>query len=740
MRRGNKLTLFVCFLICTISLSAEIPANYYDSASGLSGDALKSALHDIIDNHIEYPYTSDSQTDVWDILKESDRDTTNSANVILLYSGWSVNAAQEYNGGNGWSREHVWAKSHGDFGTDPPAGTDAHHLRPADVSVNSARSNKDFDVGGEEYIDGDGATGCYADSNSWEPRDAVKGDVARMIFYMSVRYEGDESGEPDLELVDYIPSSPNGEPRHGLYSTLYQWHLEDSVDTWEINRNDTIYAYQNNRNPFIDHPEYVYEIWGSSDTDPPTVNDIFATTSTTIEINFSENVSESTAETTSNYSINNGIGNPSSAVRDNETKSLVTLTVSTLTPEVLYTLTLNNIEDIHENSIASNTQENFTFLHSPTTSDLIITEICGDDVDGDAGNDNGFMEIYNNTSNKLTLENIQLRYYNRNPDDPTYTLDLSGSINSDSYLIIAQNESSFNTTYSPVTADFYHGNFYYNGSDDGIDIYATDSKGIIDEFNDNGVGHSPWTWNDGYVLERNGVNDGSISTSWSENTTGSGSPKEENSVPLAISLSSFYLDLTSVNLNLICWITASEVSNNGWNIYRSPSSNYGQANRVNSTMIAGAGTTTEMTEYFYEDHYEFESGKSYWYWIESIDNSGETELHGPASVLVENIGDNPEAPELMEKYGLYQNYPNPFNPQTEISFRFKDKNYVKLNIYNLKGQLVKQLFNGSIKQNTVNRFIWDGTDENHKQVSSGIYYYQLQTEGYTAVKKMVLMK
>ena len=253
--------------IITINCFSQIPEGYYNSAEGLQGDELKAALHDIIDDHTEYPYTS-SNTDVWDILKESDRDPNNSNNVILLYTGWTINGPLEYNNASGWSREHVWAKSHGDFDSDPPAGTDAHHLRPADISVNSARGNKDFDNGGSPHSE---ATECNTDSDSWEPRDAVKGDVARMMFYMAVRYEGDVSGEPDLELVDYVNSSPNKEPLHGKLSTLLQWHEDDPVDDFESNRNEVIYSYQGNRNPFIDHPEYVQAIYNPSSTSIATI-------------------------------------------------------------------------------------------------------------------------------------------------------------------------------------------------------------------------------------------------------------------------------------------------------------------------------------------------------------------------------------------------------------------------------------------------------------------------------------
>lgn len=269
----NIVTLVL--ILSSIDSFSQIPNGYYNSAEGLSGDPLKTALHNIIKNHKEYPYTSTS-TDTWDILKQTDKDTTNPDNVILFYTGWSVNAAQEYNNNTGWAREHVWAKSHGDFGTTMGPGTDVHHLRPTDITVNSARNNKDFDNGGSIYVDGDGVTQCRTDNDSWEARDKVKGDVARMLFYMAVRYDGD-NGEPDLELVDAVNTydlNTTGKGYHGKLSTLLAWHKQDPVDSFEINRNKIIYKYQLNRNPFIDHPEYVDKIWTITSTEIVKLSDI----------------------------------------------------------------------------------------------------------------------------------------------------------------------------------------------------------------------------------------------------------------------------------------------------------------------------------------------------------------------------------------------------------------------------------------------------------------------------------
>ncbi|MBQ0970641.1 endonuclease [Streptomyces sp. RK31] len=226
-------------------------ADYYEGAEGKTGEALKSALHSIISDQTKLSYSA-----VWNALKETDEDPSNSGNVILLYSGAS--RSKSLNGGDvgDWNREHVWAKSHGDFGTSTGPGTDIHHLRPSDVQVNSIRGNKDFDNGGSAVTNGGGS---LTDSDSFEPRDAVKGDVARMILYMAVRYEGTD-GWPDLEPNNSV--SNGSAPYIGKLSVLKEWHEQDPPDSFEQRRNDVIFeSYQHNRNPFIDHPEWVEAIW-----------------------------------------------------------------------------------------------------------------------------------------------------------------------------------------------------------------------------------------------------------------------------------------------------------------------------------------------------------------------------------------------------------------------------------------------------------------------------------------------
>ncbi|MBB3053515.1 endonuclease I [Prauserella isguenensis] len=245
-------------MLAPVPATADVPAGYYDAAQGLTGDELKSALNDIISDSTQLSYD-----DIWDALKASDEDPNNPNNVVLLYSGESRSKDANGGGSGDWNREHVWAKSHGDFGTSGP-GADAHHLRPTDVQVNSTRGNKDFDNGGSEV---DGAPGNFTDDDSYEPRDEVKGDVARMIFYMAVRYEG-EGGAPDLELNDQVDNG--SQPLMGRSSVLLDWHAADPVSDVERTRNDVIYEqFQNNRNPFIDHPEWAGELFGDGSTPAP---------------------------------------------------------------------------------------------------------------------------------------------------------------------------------------------------------------------------------------------------------------------------------------------------------------------------------------------------------------------------------------------------------------------------------------------------------------------------------------
>ena len=231
---------------------------YYVGTSGKTGAALKATLNNILRGHQRLSYSA-----VWDAISYTDEDPANTNNVILLYAGRSTAKTFRVNTSSSldaWNREHVWAKSHGFPSESQYAYTDLHHLRPADVSINSTRGNKDFDNGGTAISE---APLNKTDADSFEPRPAVKGDVARMIFYMDVRYEGgDDSGTPDLSVPNFAPTGSTA-PQMGKLCVLLAWHLADPVDSFEQRRNNRIYELQQNRNPFIDNPQWATAIYGS---------------------------------------------------------------------------------------------------------------------------------------------------------------------------------------------------------------------------------------------------------------------------------------------------------------------------------------------------------------------------------------------------------------------------------------------------------------------------------------------
>ncbi len=254
--------------------SVDVVTMYYAPVEGMTGAELKHGLHSLIRDHTAYPYFSD-EIGVGEMMMDLDEDPENPENMILFYTGRSQNKKFADHGNkvdymaeygitieDTWNREHIWAKSHGFPEMSDTAYTDIHHLRPVDRSTNGAKGAKDFDWGGYPEEE---AKGSFTDFDSWEPRDEIKGDVARMIFYMAVRYEGGNDS-PDLEIVDETGTSG---PYYGRLSSLLEWNTLDPVDDRERTRNNGIFeTYQHNRNPFVDHPEYAEMIWGEPSKEP----------------------------------------------------------------------------------------------------------------------------------------------------------------------------------------------------------------------------------------------------------------------------------------------------------------------------------------------------------------------------------------------------------------------------------------------------------------------------------------
>ena len=213
-----------------------------------------------------------------------------------------------------------------------------------------------------------------------------------------------------------------------------------------------------------------------------------------------------------------------------------------------------------------------------------------------------------------------------------------------------------------------------------------------------------------------------------------------STLSLPVVLSKFTIQFIG-NAPLLNWITQSETNNIGWNIYRSENDSLEQAFQINMELIPGAGTTSEPTEYTYEDEYVVYENTTYWYWLESIEYSGITTIYEPTYLTVPEGGGEPQPPEIPFEYGLHQNYPNPYNANTEISFVMNEDCIGELSIYNIKGQRVKTLFsNKPITKDKLVRTSWNGKDESGKRVGSGIYYYKLDTNKKDYLRKMIIFK
>lgn len=231
------------------------PIGFYNGTEGKKGTELKQLLHEKINNHVDFSYNQAKY-----IMNYSDADPANPNNVILFYSQISRNSSLYGTGAGFINREHVWAKSHGNFSGIRPMDGDALNLRPEDGLVNENRGNLDFDNVQPNGTQDATATSCWYNQSAYEPGPLTKGQVARILFYMATRYEGTD-GEMDLELVSKLNNYP--EAKFGNLTTLMEWNNQYPPSAMERQRNDRIFRIQQNRNPFVDHPEFANYIWGN---------------------------------------------------------------------------------------------------------------------------------------------------------------------------------------------------------------------------------------------------------------------------------------------------------------------------------------------------------------------------------------------------------------------------------------------------------------------------------------------
>ena len=454
----KKLSLLFS-LILTSAVFAQIPSYYSDVNLTLNGSALKDELAiKIISTHTtNLSYTPG----VWDALKQSDLDPTDPTKVLLIY-GWNDSdpditndrsrEKDTHGSGTGvWNREHVFSKSlaNPNLGTSG-AGADAHNLRPCDAQRNSSRSNRKFE-------DGSGNSGITASGN-WYPGDEWKGDVARMMMYMYLRY-GNQTLPTGVAVGTVNITDSN------MINLFLEWNAEDPVSVLELQRNPVLEVLQGNRNPFIDNPAFATQIWGgqqaqdlfggtgNNDTQAPTTPTNLVTsntTQTTVDLAWTASTDDTAV---AGYSVFSG----STQVA---TTSNTNFTVTGLMAGTSYSFSVKAYD------AAANVSSNSNLIAITTTSggtgngiatELLISEY----VEGSSNNK--ALEIANFTGANVDLSAYSLKKATNGGGTFSSTLSLSGNLANGQVYVVAH--GSANATILSIANLTNSGVMSFNGND-----------------------------------------------------------------------------------------------------------------------------------------------------------------------------------------------------------------------------------------------------------------------------------
>ncbi|GIQ57266.1 hypothetical protein Flavo103_04020 [Flavobacterium collinsii] len=437
----KKIYSYVLLFFITATF-AQIPTGYYTTATG-TGYTLKTQLYNIIKGH-----TNNGYAGLYVTYQTSDVDNfyENDGTVLDMYSenpsgtdpyNYSTGTTQRCGNyvveGDCYNREHIIPQSV--FNEQSPMVADAHFITPTDGKVNGIRSN---------YPHGTVGTATYTSQNGgklgsssvsgysgtvFEPINEFKGDIARMYFYFATRYENTVAG------YSYPMFDGSGDKvfTTAFLNLLLAWNAQDPVSAREIARNNAIYARQNNRNPYIDHPEYVNQIWGgtpSSDTQAPTAPTSLASTSKT-----ATSITLSWTASTDNLAVTAYDIYANSALKT--TISGTTATITGLTAATAYSIYVKAKDAAGNISASSNTISVTTDSNGTgSTTDLLFSEY----IEG-SGN-NKALELANNTGTTINLSAYTIKKQTNGAGSWSTGLTLSGTLTTGSKFVIVHNQIS----------------------------------------------------------------------------------------------------------------------------------------------------------------------------------------------------------------------------------------------------------------------------------------------------------
>ncbi len=430
--------VLLLLLACTAIGYSQIPTYYNDVNLALSGDALKNELGIKVTNtHVTFlTYTPG----VWDALKQTDVDPNNTSKVILIYGyndtdGNSITdrtRGVDNNGGGStdWNREHVYPKSLGspNLGTEGP-GADAHHLRPADVQRNSSR-------GSRKFADGSGNSGPTP-QGYWYPGDEFKGDVARMMMYLYIRYDN-RCLPTNVGVGSVSPNDSN------MLQLFLEWNAEDPVSQLELQRNPLLENIQGNRNPFIDNPAFATQIWGG-----PQAEDRFGntgggidTTAPSTPVNL---VASNTTQTSTVVSWNSSTDNVGvtgyNIYQDGallSTTGTTSIPVSGLLANTTYSFFVR-AKDAAGNLSTSSVAISVTTQDN--TSGSVATELFFSEyIEGSSNNK--ALEVANYTGSSVNLSEYSIKKQTNGSGSWSTGLNFSGTLMNNDVYIVANNSAT----------------------------------------------------------------------------------------------------------------------------------------------------------------------------------------------------------------------------------------------------------------------------------------------------------
>ncbi|MFA7195694.1 MAG: endonuclease, partial [Candidatus Neomarinimicrobiota bacterium] len=463
-RRTLLPRVMILLLLMGSFLAGAVPLGYYNGTDGLSGNDLRLALHNIIDDHTQKSYDY-----VWTAYATTDLKSNGKIWDMYTHIEFTLYTDQQTTGSDMsacYNREHSWPKSWAN--NTYPMYTDIFHLYPVQGLANSYRNNNPYgEVGSASYTSPNGSklgnarTGLGYTGTVFEPIDDYKGDLARTYFYMTTRYYTEDSNWGSSGMSDKCELKP------WAIEMLLNWHDLDPVSQKELDRNEAVYAIQGNRNPFIDDPDFADRIWnvpatGFEAPEARSASNIqtYAFTANWLGVSEASGYKLYVSESSSFSSHISGYG-------PKDVGNNLSETVSGLSASTTYYYRLKAYKPGEETAYSGI----ITVQTEAPTGRVDSTKIFFSEyIEGSSFNK--ALEIFNNTGSDIDLGKIKLKLYSNGASTPSQTITLSGALSNKKVFVIAH--PSANASILAV-ADMTNNTVVNFNGDDVVELYYNDA-------------------------------------------------------------------------------------------------------------------------------------------------------------------------------------------------------------------------------------------------------------------------